>query len=128
MLYGDEVGGAIVESDDGNFLTELARAAMDKVQVGDLAQMFAHANGGEVMTPVLSVMPPAMPVPLPVSSVIAPVHASVLTLDDMRRMAASIVSSERRGRSGRRAVGLGQMPLLSDEMGGSLVQLGLLDS
>lgn len=46
MLYGDEVGGAIVESDDGNFLAELARAAIAQAGVEDLSAMFASANGG----------------------------------------------------------------------------------
>ena len=47
LLYGDEVGGAIVESDDGSFLTELARKALKGVQVQDLTQMFASANQGD---------------------------------------------------------------------------------
>ncbi len=40
MLYGDEVGGAIVESDDGNFLAELARAAISQTPVDDYAALF----------------------------------------------------------------------------------------
>jgi hypothetical protein len=49
-LYVDEIGGAIVESDDGNFLTELARAAVARAQVDDLSSLFAGANGPGVMT------------------------------------------------------------------------------
>jgi hypothetical protein len=50
LLYGDEIGGAIVESDDGNFLTELARAAVARAQVDDLTSLFAGANGPSVMS------------------------------------------------------------------------------
>ena len=128
LLYGDEVGGAIVESDDGNFLTELARAAMDKISVGDLSQMFAHANGGEVIatpsiaTPLIPIAPARVP-----TEVSAPVRASVITMDEMRRLAHATLHTDRRGRKAPSS-GIAQMALLSDEMGGSLVQLGLLDS
>jgi hypothetical protein len=50
LLYGDEIGGAIVESDDGNFLTELARAVVARAQVDDLTSLFAGANVPDVMT------------------------------------------------------------------------------
>jgi SNF2 family DNA or RNA helicase len=40
LLYGDEIGGAIVESDDGNFLAELARAAISGAPVDDYAALF----------------------------------------------------------------------------------------
>jgi hypothetical protein len=45
LLYGDEIGGAIVESDDGNFLTELARAAVARAEIDDLSALFAGTNG-----------------------------------------------------------------------------------
>jgi len=42
LLYGDEVGGAIIEDDDGDFLTQLARDVLDGVKMSDLASLFAE--------------------------------------------------------------------------------------
>lgn len=44
LLYGDEAGGAIVESDDGSFLTELAREALSDTKLDDLTAIFAAQN------------------------------------------------------------------------------------
>jgi superfamily II DNA or RNA helicase len=41
---GDEVGGAIVPDDDGNFLTQLARAVLDEQDLPDLHSLFAAAE------------------------------------------------------------------------------------
>jgi len=44
LLYGDEVGGAIVPEDDGDFLSQLARSVLDGKELPDLQAMFAEAN------------------------------------------------------------------------------------
>jgi superfamily II DNA or RNA helicase len=42
LLYGDEVGGAIVPEDDGDFLTQLARDVLAGARLSDLATLFAE--------------------------------------------------------------------------------------
>jgi len=44
LLYGDEVGGAIVPEEDGNFLTELARAVLEEKKLPSLKTLFAAAK------------------------------------------------------------------------------------
>jgi len=44
LLYGDEVGGAIVPQDDGDFLTQLARDVLDKNAITDLHSLFADQH------------------------------------------------------------------------------------
>jgi SNF2 family DNA or RNA helicase len=41
LLYGDEVGGAIVEEDDGDILMKLAREALESADLPDLQSLFA---------------------------------------------------------------------------------------
>ena len=41
LLYGDEVGGAIVPEDDGDFLTQLARDVLKGAKLDDLQSLFA---------------------------------------------------------------------------------------
>ena len=41
LLYGDEVGGAIVPHEDGDFLTELAREVLNNSKLADLQSLFA---------------------------------------------------------------------------------------
>jgi hypothetical protein len=41
LLYGDEVGGAIVPEDDGDFLTQLARDILKGAKLDDLQSLFA---------------------------------------------------------------------------------------
>jgi len=43
LLYGDEVGGAIVPESGENFLTELARGILEGQQLPDLKTLFAEA-------------------------------------------------------------------------------------
>jgi hypothetical protein len=40
-LYGDEVGGAIVPVEDGDFITELAREVLQGAELDDLQSLFA---------------------------------------------------------------------------------------
>ena len=44
LLYGDEVGGAIVPEEDGNFLTQLARTVLEGRELPDLQTLFAAAQ------------------------------------------------------------------------------------
>jgi hypothetical protein len=44
LLYGDEVGGAIVPEEDGNFLTQLARTVLQSRELPDLKTLFAAAR------------------------------------------------------------------------------------
>jgi hypothetical protein len=61
LLYGDEVGGAIVESDDGNFLAELARAAISGAPVDDYAALFMRQTQSAAQdTPAEEVLPAPM--------------------------------------------------------------------
>lgn len=41
LVYGDEVGGAIVPEDEGDFLTQLARDVLDGAKLPDLQTLFA---------------------------------------------------------------------------------------
>lgn len=57
LLYGDEVGGAIVPQEDGDFLTQLARDVLDENAIVDLHSLFAddhtisHSAVGSLITP-----------------------------------------------------------------------------
>ena len=41
LVYGDEVGGAIVPEDEGDFLTQLARDVLNGTKLSDLQTLFA---------------------------------------------------------------------------------------
>ena len=64
LLYGDEVGGAIVPEDDGDILMKLAREALESAALPDLQSLFAD----EVQvsnSPLGSPMAPSVPLPVP---------------------------------------------------------------
>jgi SNF2 family DNA or RNA helicase len=42
LLYGDEVGGALVPAEDGDFLTQLARDVLSGKKLADLTALFAE--------------------------------------------------------------------------------------
>jgi superfamily II DNA or RNA helicase len=44
LLYGDEVGGAIVPEEDGDFLTQLARSVLEGKKLPDLQTIFTEAQ------------------------------------------------------------------------------------
>ncbi|MCP4599771.1 MAG: DEAD/DEAH box helicase [Proteobacteria bacterium] len=44
LLYGDEVGGAIVPEDDGDFLSQLARTVLEGKELPDLQSLFAEST------------------------------------------------------------------------------------
>lgn len=44
LLYGDEVGGAIVPEEEGDFLTQLARDVLHNARLDDLQTLFADDN------------------------------------------------------------------------------------
>ena len=65
LLYGDEVGGAIVEAEEGDFLTELAREVLQGAELHDLQSLFAdesHLSSSAMGCPT---EPSAPLVPLP---------------------------------------------------------------
>ncbi len=63
LVYGDEVGGAIVPEDEGDFLTQLARDVLDGANLPDLQTLFAddlqvsHNPMGSLTTPSAAIVP-----------------------------------------------------------------------
>jgi hypothetical protein len=63
LVYGDEVGGAIVPEDEGDFLTQLARDVLDGAKLSDLQTLFAddlqvsHNPMGSLTTPSAVIVP-----------------------------------------------------------------------
>jgi hypothetical protein len=66
LLYGDEVGGAIVpDDDDGNFLLELARSVLDGEQLPDFKTLFSTIQDqGETTSPLGSPTSTSVRVPV----------------------------------------------------------------
>jgi hypothetical protein len=77
LLYGDEVGGAIVESDDGNFLAELARAAISGAPVDDYAALFTRQTQSTSQD-----MPAEIVLPAPAVRIVT--SARGVTMSDLR--------------------------------------------
>lgn len=64
LLYGDNVGGAIVPEEDGDILMKLAREALESADLPDLQSLFAD----EVQvsnSPMGSPLIPSVPLPVP---------------------------------------------------------------
>jgi hypothetical protein len=64
LLYGDEVGGAIVPEEDGDILMKLAREALESADLPDLQSLFAD----EVVvsnSPMGCPTAPSVPLPVP---------------------------------------------------------------
>ena len=63
LVYGDEVGGAIVPEDEGDFLTQLARDVLDGAKLPDLQTLFAddlqvsHNPMGSLTIPSATIVP-----------------------------------------------------------------------
>ena len=63
LVYGDEVGGAIVPEEEGDFLTQLARDVLDGAKLSDLQTLFAddlqvsHNPMGSLTTPSAVIIP-----------------------------------------------------------------------
>ena len=63
LLYGDEVGGAIVPEEDGDLLTELAREVLNGADLPDLQTLFADEMKvssdplGSLTTPSATIVP-----------------------------------------------------------------------
>ena len=63
LVYGDEVGGAIVPEEEGDFLTQLARDVLDGAKLSDLQTLFAddlqvsHNPMGSLTTPSAVILP-----------------------------------------------------------------------
>ena len=62
LVYGDEVGGAIVPEEEGDFLTQLARDVLDGAKLSDLQTLFAddlqvsHNPMGSLTTPSAAIL------------------------------------------------------------------------
>jgi len=62
ILYGDEVGGAIVPEEEGDFLTQLARDVLEGAKLSDLQTLFAddlqvsHNPMGSLTTPSAAIL------------------------------------------------------------------------
>ncbi len=70
LLFGDEVGGALVPVEDGDFLSELAREVLRGSRLDDLQHLFAEEAGGESEEPEQMVIeaapaPPDREIPVP---------------------------------------------------------------
>ena len=63
QLYGDEVGGALVQTDAGDFLEELARRVMTGKELPDLESLFAVENA-KVTSPMGSIAQPGTELPV----------------------------------------------------------------
>jgi len=67
LLYGDEVGGAIVPEEDGDILMKLAREALESADLPDLQSLFAdevvvsNSPMGCPTAPSVSLPVPEMP-------------------------------------------------------------------
>ena len=63
LVYGDEVGGAIVPEEEGDFLTQLARDVLEDAQLSDLQTLFAddlqvsHNPVGSLTLPSAVIVP-----------------------------------------------------------------------
>jgi len=63
LVYGDEVGGAIVPEEEGDFLTQLARDVLEGAKLSDLQTLFAddlqvsHNPMGSLTTPSAVIVP-----------------------------------------------------------------------
>lgn len=63
LVYGDEVGGAIVPEEEGDFLTQLARDVLEGARLSDLQTLFAdylqisHNPLGSLTTPSAMILP-----------------------------------------------------------------------
>ncbi|HIP96350.1 MAG TPA: hypothetical protein EYH32_03945, partial [Anaerolineae bacterium] len=98
LLYGDEVGGAIVPEEDGDFLTELARTVLEGQELPDLKALFAAVKQ-ETQSPLGS--PTAQSPRLP-----------VYTEEQLRALWLAEVEARAARRRRRRRVPEGQMRLL----------------
>lgn len=63
LVYGDEVGGAIVPEEEGDFLTQLARDVLDGAKLSDSQTLFtddlqvSHNPMGSLTTPSAVIVP-----------------------------------------------------------------------
>jgi|GEM_PF-2217000 len=98
LLYGDEVGGAIVpESGADSFLTELARSVLEEAELPDLKALFGATAKVEVAT---------VQAPQEQEAEVRP------SLAELRRRMAEAEAQMRRRRK-KRSVPAGQLPLFS---------------
>jgi len=72
-MYRDEVGGAIVPVEDGDFITELAREVLRGAELDDLQSLF---------TEEMNVSNSPLGCPTEISPALVPVPTSPMTLDE----------------------------------------------
>lgn len=85
LVYGDEVAGAIVEADDGDFLMELANEVLSGKQMDDLTTLFAQENGAtNSITGSPTAVSPTLPTPV------------ARSLEELRRLVRPAVRAVRR--------------------------------
>ncbi len=91
LLYGDEIGGAIVPEEDGDILMKLAREALESADLPDLQSLFAD----EVVvsnSPMGCPTAPSAPLPVPETP-------QVVSWADWMSQRSVAVRSSSRGRS-----------------------------
>lgn len=89
-LYGDEVGGAIVPTEEGDFITELAREVLRGAELDDLQSLFADE---------MNVSNSPLGCPTEVSPVLVPVPTAPVTWDEWIRQHQGVRRISGRGRN-----------------------------
>jgi hypothetical protein len=103
-LYGDEVGGAIVPVEEGDFITELAREVLRGAELDDLQSLFADE---------MRVSNSPMGCPTEISPMLIPVKT---WLDwALEHQITKVNTRLRKTRNGRNSVVLGQLPIWKEE-------------
>lgn len=95
LLYGDEVGGAIVPEEDGDILMKLAREALETADLPDLQSLFADE---------VSVSNSPMGCPTAASAILPPVGTpQVVSWADWIKQKGAVQNASRRSKSRRAA-------------------------
>ena len=95
MLYGGEVGGAIVPSEEGDFLTELAREVLRSAEVDDLQPPFADGMNISPLGACSALRHSPLGCPTEVSPFLVPV--SPRTWDEWLNSVTSLAGCQFRG-------------------------------
>ena len=102
ILYGDEVGGAIVPLEEGDFITELAREVLRGAELDDLQSLFADE---------MRVTNLPMGCPTEISPVLIPVSSKTWLDWALEHQAANIAAGRRRSRSNSKTISGGQISM-----------------
>jgi len=104
-LYGDEVGGAIVSVEEGDFITELAREVLRGAELDDLQSLFADE---------MRVSNSPMGCPTEISPVLVPVSPKTWLDWALEHQAAKIAAGRRSGSKRSNNVQPGQLSIWSN--------------